>query len=176
MWVKLAVLLTLMPVAILLDSRLVNFHAALIGGAAATLSAWLLLAAGAPVPPAFPSVLAGVGFAFGTASALPLLATRLRPSVRGRIIGLFLAGLHIFMIVNALCIGALRDASAQRTAPGGGGGKPETAPSASRYVTSVFFLAAGQLVALILAVALAAIDGCREPEPLPSEDGHGKKA
>ena len=168
MWVKLAVLLTLLPMALLLDMRLLGYHTALIAGAVSTSSAWLLLAFGAPVPPAFPAVLAGMGFATSAAAALPLLTTRLRPSVRGRMFGLFLAVLHVLMVVNALGIGALRDAnSAQLTQSG----------SRSRSTSSIFFLAAGQLVVLILAIALAAIDGCREPTPLSNEGAiNDKKA
>lgn len=167
-WVKLAVLLTLLPAALLLDMRLLGFHTALIAGAAATSSAWLLFASGARVPPAIPAVLAGMGFATSVAAALPLLSLRLRPSVRGRMFGLFLAILHVCMIVNALCIGALRDTSAAQLAVAG---------SKSRSTSSIIFLATGQLVGLALAIALAAVDGCREPTPLPVEDANvGKKA
>ena len=165
-WVKLSVLLALLPVALLLDLRWLNFHAALIAGAVFVATAWLLFAFSAPLPPAFASVLAGIGFATIAASSTPMLALRCRPSVRGRMFGLYLALLHVLMISNALIIGALRD---RPIAP-----PPQVVHtlSSSRSLSSVFYLAAGEVLTVVLAVALAIVDKCREPVSHYSDDDH----
>ena len=150
-WMKLAVLLALLPLSVLLDARAVGYHAVLLAGAATMLLAWALLAFRVAAPPAFMSVLAGLGFACIQAAAPPLLAMRLRAAVRGRILAFFVTIQTSGLFIVSLALGAMRDAS------------PPPGQHSSASNSALFVVVAGSLAVLGMSVALAVLDRCKEP-------------
>ena len=157
-WTKLALLLVLLPAGFLLDMRVISFHAALITGIVMVLLAWLLLStANALIPPAFPAVLAGMGFAIANTASQPLLYLRLDPASAGRVLGFFFMLMQASLVINSLAVGALRD----RTA---------TLQGSSSSITALYFLAAVEALALALAIVLTALDGCQEPTRVSVSD------
>ena len=165
-WVKLALGVALIPVSLLLDARVLNYHATFIAGTATMATAWALIAARAAVPPALPAVAAGLGYACALAASIPLLSMRAHAASRGRVIGFFFALYYGGMFAASLVIGALRDyapspASTANAAAGAGAGAIGAGLSASQ--TAMYFLCAGEAAATACAVGLAALDGCAEP-------------
>ena len=130
--------------------RVISYHAALIAGIVMVLLAWLLLStANALIPPAFPAVLAGMGFAIANTAGQPLFYLRLDPASAGRVLGFFFMLMQASLVINSLAVGALRDSTA--------------ALQSSSSITALYFLAAVEALALALAIVLTALDGCQEP-------------
>jgi MFS family permease len=150
-WMKLTVLLVLLPASFLLDARIIGYHAMLIAGAATMLLGWSLLAFQAAAPPALMSVFAGLGFSLILASAPPLFAMRVRAAVRGRISSFFWMLQSLGLLIISLVFGAMRDAS------------PPAAEHTSLSATSLYVVVAGSAGVLAMCIALAALDGCKEP-------------
>jgi hypothetical protein len=150
-WIKLAVLLALLPASFLLDARIVGFHAMMVAGAATMLLGWALLAFRAAAPPALMSVLDGLGFSLLQTSASPLLAMRIRAAARGRVISFFFMIQSGILMAVSLALGAMRDAA------------PPAAEHASRSGSSMYVVVAGSAGVLAMCIAVAALDGCKEP-------------
>lgn len=167
-WVKLTLGVALVPVSLLLDARVLSYHATFIVGTATMTTAWALIAARAAVPPALPAVAAGFGYACALAASVPLLSMRAHAASRGRVIGFFFALYYAGMCAASLVIGALRDyvpppASGAPAGAGAGMGAAAAGAGLSASQTAMYFLCAGEAAATACAVALAALDGCAEP-------------
>jgi hypothetical protein len=157
-WIKLALLLALVPIGLILDGRLVGYHTALIAGISALLLSWLLLGlASSLIPPALPAVLSGLGMATAYTAGQPLLYLRLHAANSGRMLGFFFMLYQLATIICALTIGFLHDST---HLPG----------ATSRSASGVDFLAAGEALALLLAIALAVLDRCQEPTSLAAAE------
>ena len=130
----------------------------LLTGIATLLVAWLLLGgASSPLPPALPAVLGGLGFAIAYTAGPPLLYLRLDAATCGRMLGFFFMLQQLSLMISSLAVGALHDS-------------PRARGAASRSATGLDFLAAGEALALVLAIALAVLDRCQEPTTLAAEE------
>jgi hypothetical protein len=150
----------MIPYGLALDYKLLRYHTALLIGCVTIAPAWALLACAARVPPEVAAALAGVGGAAVNTAVWPLIGFRLPQEVQGRVLGLLTAAQNGVMVASPLIVGVLRDRAAASAAARGLEG------DAHSYGPAMWYLFAGVVVCVGLALWLAALDGWAEPTHL----------
>jgi len=150
----------MIPYGLALDYKLLRYHTALLIGCVTIAPAWALLACASRVPPEVAAALAGVGGAAVNTAVWPLIGFRLPQEVQGRVLGLLTAAQNGVMVASPLIVGVLRDRAAASAAARGLEG------DAHSYGPAMWYLFAGVVVCVGLALWLAALDGWAEPTHL----------
>lgn len=159
-------IVTALSLGFALDAKAVSYHAVQLVGAVFVWSGFTMFAAAMPAPPEVAAAFVGLGMGAVMCAMWPLFNFRLALRLRGRVLGVLQSVINLVLVPVPLAIGVLRDrhlaaaAAAELIIPDPTATAEEVA-ARSHFAPAMYFLVAGQTVAVILALSVGLMDGWR---------------